>query len=71
MISALPLQISLFLALPSKQTKSYLETLSWPEFERPGTEVTDAGSTKAEIVAQAEKVFEWGCTLCGRTPYGW
>lgn len=51
-----PLADIIILALPIKQTKSYLETLAGLNL-KDQVLVTDAGSTKAEIVAQAEKVF--------------
>ena len=51
-----PLADIIILALPIKQTKSYLETLASLHL-KDRVLVTDAGSTKAEIVAQAEKVF--------------
>ena len=51
-----PLADIIILALPIKQTKSYLETLAGLNL-KDRVLVTDAGSTKAEIVAQAEKVF--------------
>ena len=51
-----PLADIIILALPIKQTKSYLETLARLHL-KDRVLVTDAGSTKAEIVAQAEKVF--------------
>ena len=51
-----PLADIIILALPIKQTKSYLETLAGLHL-KDRVLVTDAGSTKAEIVAQAEKVF--------------
>ena len=51
-----PLADIIILALPINQTKSYLETLAGMNL-KDGVLVTDAGSTKAEIVAQAEKVF--------------
>ena len=51
-----PLADIIILALPIKQTKSYLETLAGLNL-KDQVLVTDAGSTKAEIVAQAEKLF--------------
>ena len=51
-----PLADIIILALPIKQTKSYLETLAGLNL-KDQVLVTDAGSTKAEIVAQAERVF--------------
>ena len=51
-----PLADIIILTLPIKQTKSYLETLAGLNL-KDQVLVTDAGSTKAEIVAQAEKVF--------------
>ena len=51
-----PLADIIILALPIKQTKSYLENLAGLNL-KDQVLVTDAGSTKAEIVAQAEKVF--------------
>ena len=51
-----PLADIIILSLPIKQTKSYLETLAGLHL-KDRVLVTDAGSTKAEIVAQAEKVF--------------
>ena len=51
-----PLADIIILALPIKQTKSYLGTLAVLNL-KDQVLVTDAGSTKAEIVAQAEKVF--------------
>ena len=52
-----PLADVIILALPIKQTKSYLETLSGLNL-KDQVLVTDAGSTKSAIVAQAEKVFK-------------
>ena len=52
-----PLADIIILALPIKQTKSYLETLAGLHL-KDQVLVTDAGSTKAAIVAQAEKVFK-------------
>ncbi|KXT87710.1 Prephenate dehydrogenase [Streptococcus parasanguinis] len=52
-----PLADIIILALLIKQTKSYLETLAGLNL-KDQVLVTDAGSTKAAIVAQAEKVFK-------------
>ena len=52
-----PLADIIILALPIKQTKSYLEILAGLNL-KDQVLVTDAGSTKSEIVAQAEKVFK-------------
>lgn len=57
-----PLADIIILALPIKQTKSYLGTLAGLNL-KDQVLVTDAGSTKAEIVAQAEKVFTEKCLL--------
>ena len=51
-----PLADIIILALPIKQTKSYLETLAGLNL-KDQVLVTDAGSTKAEIVAQAESIY--------------
>lgn len=52
-----PIADVIILALPIKQTKSYLDILAQLPL-KDQVLVTDVGSTKAEIVAHADQVFQ-------------